>query len=212
MRTRAIRAAAAAALLAASGCGDAPGSFDRVVGPAAPSFGLAVRSNAIVARGGAPLVTLQSRFVREVPTMVLFPFDSAALDAAARYSLDQQASWMRRFPELGFRVYGHADAVGPSPYNEALGRRRAEAVVAYLALRGVSPSRLRALVSFGERRPLVPGAGREVLNRRAVTEVAVFVARHPTVLDGRYAEIVRRGYEASAAPGRQIEGVEAPVE
>ena len=202
----------AAALLALAACGAPPPSFDRVAGPNAPSFGVAVRSNEVVARGGAPLVSLQSRFVAEVPSFVTFPFDGTALDPAARYSLDLQADWMRQFPELGFRVYGHADAVGPGPYNESLGRRRAEAVVAYLAARGVSRSRLEALVSFGERRPLVPGAGRERLNRRVVTQVSGFVSRHPTVLDGRYAEVVYREYVASAAPAHAIDRVELPAQ
>ena len=200
--TKAPLAAAATALLALSAC--AP-SFDRVVGPAEPSFGLAVRSNEVVSRGGAPLVSLQTRFAAEVPSMVTFPFDSAALEAPARAALDLQAGWMRQFPELGFRVFGFADEIGPSPYNEALGRRRAEAVVAYLASRGVSPARLEALVSYGERYPLVPNAGRERLNRRVVTQVSGFMARHPTVLNGKYAEIVFREYVLSAVPQTIVE-------
>ena len=198
--TNAPLAAAAGALLALAACGSPGPSFDRVVGPAAPTFGLAVRSNEIVSRGGAPLVSLQTRFAAEVPSMVTFPFDSAALEPAARAALDLQAGWMRQFPELGFSVYGFADVIGPGPYNEALGRRRAEAVVAYLASRGVGRGRLEALVSYGERRPLVPNAGRERLNRRVVTQVSGFVARHPTVLNGKYAEVVFREYVASAVP------------
>jgi outer membrane protein OmpA-like peptidoglycan-associated protein len=210
---RRLLGASAALLLALSACGpSATASLDREAGRLAPGFGEAVRSNALVARGEAPLVTMQGRFAAEVPSFVTFPFDSAALDAAARYSLDRQADWMRQFPELGFRVYGHADVIGPSPYNEALGRRRAEAVVAYLAARGVSRGRLEALVSFGERRPLVPDAGRERLNRRVVTEVAAFVSRHPTALNGRYAEVVFREYVLSAQVGPAVVAVPIAVE
>lgn len=183
-----------------AGCDQArPGLADREAGVPPSRFGLAVRSNEIVMRGGSPLVALQVRFANEAPAVVTFPFDSAALDPIARAALDRQAAWMRRFPEMGFRVYGHADEVGPSPYNDALGRRRAEAVVAHLASRGVSRGRLEALVSYGERFPLVPGAGPERLNRRVVTRVSGFLSRHPTVLDGRYAEVVGREYVASAA-------------
>lgn len=200
-------------LLSLAACGRPPtGSLDREAGLVAPAFGHAVRSNALVARGEAPLVTMQGRFVAEVPSFVTFPFDSAVLDAAARYSLDRQADWMRQFPELGFRVYGHADVVGPSPYNEALGRRRAEAVVAYLAARGVARSRLEALVSFGERYPLVPHAGRERLNRRVVTEVSAFVVRHPTALNGKYAEVVFREYVLSAQVAPAVVPVPVVVE
>ena len=203
---------AAALLTLALGACERPASLDREAGLSAPGFGLAVRSNALVNRGGAPLVSLQGRFATEVPSIVTFPFDSAALEAPARAALDAQADWMRQFPELGFRVYGHADVVGPSPYNEALGRRRAEAVVSYLAARGVSPSRLEALVSFGERYPIVPNAGRERLNRRVVTEVSGFLSRHPTVLNGKYAEVVFREYVVSAEPQTQVEPEATVVE
>ena len=207
------RAAWAALLaLALAGCQSSPGSFDREAGAAVPALGLATRSNALVARGGSPLVSLQARFAAEAPALVTFAFDSAALDAAALAAIDRQAHWMRQFPELGFRVYGHADAPGPAPYNEALGRRRAEAVLAALAARGVSPARLEALASFGERRPLVPGAGRERLNRRVSTEVAGFLARHPTVMNGKYAEVVFREYVASAVPPTGLERTELVVE
>ena len=47
--------------------------------------------------------------------------------------------------------------------------------------------------------------GRERLNRRVVTQVSGFLARHPTVLDGRYAEIVYREYVESARPTVGIE-------
>ncbi len=180
-------------------------SPDREAGRLAPDFSVATRSNMQVMRGGAPLVSLQARFAAEVPSMVTFPFDSAALEAPARAALDAQADWMRQFPELGFRVYGFADEVGPGPYNEALGRRRAEAVVAHLAVRGVSRGRLEALVSYGERYPIVPNAGRERLNRRVVTQVSGFVARHPSVLNGKYAEVVFREYVASAVPEPLVE-------
>ena len=207
-------ALAAAALLALTGCERVSVSAPDVEAAVpAPTFGLAVRNNEVVSRGGAPLVSLQGRFAAEVPSMVTFPFDSAALEPAARAALDRQAGWMRQFPELGFRVYGFADVIGPGPYNERLGRARARAVVAYLASRGVSPARLEALVSFGERYPLVPNAGRERLNRRVITQVSGFVARHPTVLNGKYAEIVFREYVASAVPLTVVEtGAEGIVE
>ena len=202
--TRSILATAGLALLLAGCEPGATAYLDRPAGAPPAEFGLAVRSNEIVNRGGSPLVALQVRFANEVPPVVTFPFDSAALDPVARYALDLQASWMRQFPEMGFRVYGHADEVGPSPYNDALGRRRAEAVVSYLASKGVSRGRLEALVSHGERFPLVPGAGRERLNRRVVTQVSDFISRHPTVLDGQYAEVVRREYVAAGTAAPRI--------
>ncbi len=157
------------------------------------------RANLLVQTGQqAAAVDLGRRFAAEVPDTVTFAFDSAVLDAEARAVLDRQADWIRQFPELRFRVYGHTDLVGSADYNYRLGRRRAEAVVAYLATRGVDRGRLEALVSFGQTRPVIDTPDPERRNRRTVTEVSGFVARHPTVLDGQYARIVQREYIASA--------------
>ena len=204
--------AALAALGLLAGCA-APPSFDRPAGALlGDGFGEATLNNTLVATGQIPYaVSLQQRFAREVPATVTFPFDSAALTPLARAALDQQAAWMRAFPELRFSVYGHADEIGPHPYNEALGRQRARAVVAYLAARGVPTSRLDALVSFGETRPLIPDAGRERLNRRAVTTVSGFVPDHPLVLNGKYAQVVFREYVRSAVPPAVVV-TESPTE
>ena len=161
------------------------------------------------------LSAVGERFVDSVPTTITFPFDSAALEPEARAVLDQQANFMRQFPEVRFSVYGHTDLVGSDAYNRALGARRARAVVAYLAARGVSPGRLEALVSLGETRPIVPTPTPERANRRTVTRVSGFVAAHPLVLDGKYAQIVYRRYVASAGraatPANQFGGGASPV-
>ena len=77
-------------------------------------------------------------------------------------------------------------------------------MVAYLSTLGVSRSRLEAVVSYGETQPLVVTQGRERRNRRTVTEVSGFVKGHPTVLDGKYAQIIYRDYIASAIPPTQL--------
>jgi peptidoglycan-associated lipoprotein len=141
---------------------------------------------------------LGQRFAAEVPSTVNFAFDSAVLDAEAQAILARQAHWIRQFPEVTFRVYGHTDLVGSAQYNYGLGLRRARAVVDFLVRSGVNRSRLEALVSHGQTRPLIPTPEPERRNRRTVTEVSGFVRRHPTVMDGRYARIVYREYVESA--------------
>lgn len=150
---------------------------------------------------------LANRFASEVDTTVNFAFNSSQLDAGARTILSQQAQWIRQFPEVRFRVYGHTDAVGSASFNKRLGLARANAVVAYFATQGISRSRLEALVSFGETQPLIVSQGRERRNRRTVTEVSGFVETHPTVLDGKYAQIVYRDYIASAVAPSQLSGI-----
>jgi len=177
-------------------------------------FGNPTMNNTLIQNGERNYATsLNARFADAVPTMVNFAFDSAALDENARAVLREQADFIRQFPEVRFRVYGHTDAVGPDAYNKALGLRRAQAVLNYLVSQGVDRSRLQALVSFGEERPLVVTGDRERRNRRTVTEVSGFDQRHPTVLDGKYAEIIYREYVGSAteqppAPGGGLQAIE----
>lgn len=146
------------------------------------------------------VVSLAHRFNKETNDTVNFEFNSAALDNNARAILSKQAHWIAQFPELRFRVYGHTDLVGSNAYNKRLGMRRARAVVNYLVRNGISRSRLEAVVSYGETQPLIVTNQPEMRNRRTVTEVTGFVSRHPTVLDGKYAEVIYREYLRSAVP------------
>lgn len=158
-------------------------------------FGAPTMQNMLAMSGAEPAIShLGARFSVEVPSTITFAFDSATLDGDARAALDQQANFMRRFPEVRFSVYGHTDEVGSAAYNKALGLRRARAAVAYLGQRGVSASRLTALASFGETRPIVPNAAADRRNRRTVTEVSGLVAGAPMLLDGKYASLAYRNY------------------
>jgi len=169
------------------------------------TFGEATLNNAAVMSGERSFaIQLASRFAKEVPTTINFDFDSARLDETARAVLDQQAHWIKQFPEVRFRVFGHTDAVGSNAYNRALGLRRARAAVNYLVSRGISRSRLEAVISHGETQPLIPTPERERRNRRTVTEVSGFLKRHPSVLDGKYAQIIYREYLESAIPGTTL--------
>ncbi|WP_040609992.1 OmpA family protein [Pseudooceanicola batsensis] len=172
-------------------------------------FGNATMNNTLVHSGERGYVLdLANRFAAEVDSSVNFAFNSAALDATARQILARQAHWIRQFPEVRLRVYGHTDLVGSSSYNYRLGLRRAQAVVHFLVAQGISRSRLEAVVSKGETQPLVVTQGRERRNRRTVTEVNGFVANSKLILDGQYAQVVYRNYVESAAPRTGLTGVD----
>lgn len=192
---------AAAALAACTGTQDPIySSFNREAGELIDTgnFGNATMNNTQFHNGERTYVhDLSRRFANEVVTTVNFAFNSAKLDAGAKDALREQAGWIRQFPEVRFRIYGHTDKVGGNSYNKALGLRRAKAVVNFLVSQGISRSRLEALVSFGETQPIVVSEGQERRNRRTVTEVSGFVDANPMVLDGRYAEIIYRDYVAS---------------
>jgi outer membrane protein OmpA-like peptidoglycan-associated protein len=164
-------------------------------------FGNSTMNNTMVQSGERDYaIDLTRRFAGDVPNTVNFAFNSAVLDDDARAALRQQADWIKQFPEVRFRVYGHTDLVGSNAYNKRLGLRRAQAAVAYLTSFGISRSRLEAVVSYGETQPLVFTQSQERRNRRTVTEVSGFVANNPLVLNGKYAQIIWRSYVASAQP------------
>lgn len=195
MMLRAATALASATLL--SGClqGEVGHEMNRA------GFGNSTMNNTLVQTGQIdPVQALGERFAREVPPTITFAFNSAQLSPEAQSTLARQADWIRQFPEVRFRVYGHTDLVGSDAYNRRLGQRRAEAVVAFFSSRGISRNRLEALVSYGETRPVIATPGPEQQNRRTVTEVSGFLKRHPTVLDGKYAAIIYREYIDSAIP------------
>ena len=171
------------------------------------TFGQATLNNSLIQQDEQNYaLNLAKRFASEVPTTINFAFNSSQLDQQARTILTEQANWIRQFPEVRFRVYGHTDAVGSNSYNKRLGQRRANAAVAFLTSQGIKRSRLEAVSSFGETQLVILSQGPERQNRRTVTEVTGFVKRHPTVLDGKYAAIIYRDYIASAVPPTLLTG------
>ena len=162
-------------------------------------FGNPTMNNMLIQTGQRSYaINLSNKFASQVPATVNFAFNSARLDASAQAALRKQADWIRQFPEVRFRVYGHTDLVGGNAYNKRLGLRRARAVVRFLSSQGISRKRLEAVASFGETQPLVVTSGKERRNRRTVTEVSGFVKNNPLVLNGKYAQIIFRDYVASA--------------
>lgn len=175
-------------------------------------FGNPTMNNFLVQTGQRNILhTLSRRFADEVPTTINFAFDSAQLDSNSREVLRRQASWIKRFPEVRFRVYGHTDLVGPNAYNKSLGLRRARAAVNFLVSQGISRRRLEAVASFGETQPLIVTEARERRNRRTVTDVSGFVKRgRGGQLDGKYAELVYRTYTEGEVISADDERIEAP--
>lgn len=171
-------------------------------------LGVATAQNTAIQSGQLSAMTanLTRKFAAEVPARINFEFNSAALDETARSALRQQAEWIRKHPQIVFRVYGHADKVGSRAYNQRLGKARAVAAVNYLVAQGVSRAKLQAVASFGETRPLVLTEGPSRENRRTVTEVSGFARKGRAAdLDGKYAAAV---YEQYIATTHTVENTE----
>ena len=99
--------------------------------------------------------------------LVFFDWDRADLTDRARQIIAEAAQAVTTTGTTRIEVAGHADRSGTPQYNQRLSLRRAEAVAAELARRGISRSAM-SIEAFGESRPLVPTADgvREPQNRR----------------------------------------------
>jgi peptidoglycan-associated lipoprotein len=97
-----------------------------------------------------------------------FDFDSAALKAEAKSTLDANAREMKRVTDKNITIEGHCDERGTKAYNLALGEKRANAARDYLVAMGINPSRVTT-ISYGKERPFDPGHNEAAWakNRRA---------------------------------------------
>ncbi|MEL6289163.1 MAG: OmpA family protein [Pseudomonadota bacterium] len=102
-------------------------------------------------------------------TLVPITFDSEKSDLKpeAMPTLEKLAAVAARCPKSRIRVAGHTDNRGPEGYNQRLSEDRAEAVLSFLADKGIDRSRMRAR-GLGESQPLVPNTTRDnrAKNRR----------------------------------------------
>lgn len=203
-KTAIVKSLATVSLIAVASCANEAGSELDEGG-----FGNPTMNNILVETGQKSYaVDLAKRFAAETPSTINFAFNSSQLDANARAALTTQARWIAQFPEMKFKVYGHTDLVGSVGYNKALGMRRAQAAVNYLVSQGISRSRLAAVVSFGKTQPLVDTNNPNRQNRRTVTEVDGFLKNHPTVLNGKYAQVIFREYVESASYQTELTGTD----
>ena len=101
--------------------------------------------------------------------IIYFAYDSDVLVPSETANLDRIAAYMSDKPELGLLIEGHCDQRGTEEYNRALGERRANAIRAYLAGKGLADTRMKT-ISYGEDKPAVEGNNEEAWrqNRRGV--------------------------------------------
>lgn len=114
----------------------------------------------------------QEDLVANVGDRVFFALDSSTLSSDARATLDRQAGWLARYPQVSVQIAGNADERGTTEYNLALGQRRANAARDYLVARGVSSARITT-ISYGKERPTALGSDEQAWaqNRNAITSV-----------------------------------------
>jgi outer membrane protein OmpA-like peptidoglycan-associated protein len=107
-----------------------------------------------------------------LPNEVLFEFDSDALASGASGALDRVVAAIKARPRARVTVEGHTDDVGNAEYNQKLSERRAEAVAAYLAQKGVERGRVTAR-GLGARRPAAPNDSDENRGKNRRVEIVI---------------------------------------
>lgn len=111
-------------------------------------------------------------FQTNVGDRVFFDFDKSTIKPEGQQTLQRQADWLKRYPNVTVTVEGHCDDRGTREYNLALGERRATAVQRALVALGVQANRIKT-ISYGKERPAVLGDNEAAWaqNRRGVTVI-----------------------------------------
>ena len=173
MRLKLITMFAAAALVAA--CSTAPeqsAGSGGTGGAAGGTTGAAAAGQASTPPATQLVPGSQQDLVANVGDRVFFDYDQFTLKPEARRTLDRQAEWMGRYPNVRLSIEGHADERGTREYNLALAERRAKSVKDYLVSKGINASRLTS-ISYGKERPVALGSNELAWsqNRRGVSVV-----------------------------------------
>jgi len=111
---------------------------------------------------------------------VPFKFDKYTLDAQSKQDLDKIASDAKADKRYFIAVEGFTDKTGSTQYNEALSRKRADAVVQYLVAQHDIPIYRIHMVGLGEQKPVDEARGRAARAKNRRVEVKVFSADQVT--------------------------------
>jgi len=138
---------------------EAANAADQKAGSAATS---ADQANQAAARVGTGLNGLQGtvenldNYKPVANATILFGFNRYILSKTDQQSLDEFAQQIGQQKHYIVQVQGYTDSVGNADYNNQLSRRRADAVIRYLAAKyNVPPYRIY-LIGLGEDNPVAP--------------------------------------------------------
>lgn len=109
-------------------------------------------------------------------TTVLFKFNSDKLTTDGKQQLDQMVSSGNQYKRFFIAVEGFTDKIGGNDYNEALSRRRADAVVQYLVAQHNIPIYRIHMVGLGKLKPVDEASNREARAKNRRVEVTFFSA------------------------------------
>jgi OmpA-OmpF porin, OOP family len=107
---------------------------------------------------------------------VPFAFDKWVLSQSAKEDLDNLATGLSADKRFVIAVEGFTDSTGNRGYNEALSRKRADAVVTYLVAKHDIPIYRIHMIGLGQEKPVDDGKDRAARAKNRRVEVKVFTA------------------------------------
>jgi len=113
-----------------------------------PSSGTPGDSSLDSLRSGRNTATTPSSPLKDAK----FAYDRYDLSTETRAALKGNAEWLKAHPSPRVQIEGHCDERGAEDYNMALGAKRAQSALDYLASLGIPANRL-STVSYGEEVP-----------------------------------------------------------
>jgi OOP family OmpA-OmpF porin len=111
---------------------------------------------------------------------VSFKFDKWALSGDAKQDLDKLVEGVKSDKRFFIAVEGYTDRTGSTEYNEALSRKRADAVVEYLVAKHDIPIYRIQMVGLGKEKPIDEARNRTAMAKNRRVEVKVFSADQVT--------------------------------
>ena len=107
---------------------------------------------------------------------VPFKFNKYALTTDGMEDLDRLAEGVKSDKRFFIAVEGYTDSTGTKAYNDALSRRRADAVVGYLVAKHDIPIYRVHMIGLGQEKPLDEAKNRVARAKNRRVEVKVFSA------------------------------------
>jgi outer membrane protein OmpA-like peptidoglycan-associated protein len=137
-------------------------------------------------------------------SMVNFKFNSDRLDADAKQQLDQMAAGQGQYKRYFVAVEGFTDSVGSADYNNALSRRRADAVVQYLVSQHNIPIYRIHMIGLGKDKPIDDAKTRAARAKNRRVEVSLFSADQGAVaMNGPARQATTDAARSGNAPAQQ---------
>ena len=108
-----------------------------------------------------------------MPAGILFESSKFDLTGGAQGEIGKLSTVLQKYPDTNIVVEGHADASGIKEKNQLLSEQRAQAVVNYLATKGVDAARFTSK-GYGDTQPIADNATPEGRTTNRRVEVAIF--------------------------------------